>query len=146
MSSTYATVLRETLVPARCCDVDLLMTLFDKSSPKVALNDSVHLRRLSDHRHDSGSATVSTIAYLERLDADSRTQTATFGNSWLRPIGISKTMAQQQDEERELQDSFEVCPTIILSRDQMLTIAAVVRGRRWLITSTERPEHDAQSS
>ena len=108
MTSTYAALLHRDFEPSPRSDVERLMAVMGSSSRDTSRHDGSRQTRPGVDRLGIDSRAVSTITHLENLDKLAKKRVATFGHDWLRPIGVAKTMAQQADEERELQDSFEV--------------------------------------
>lgn len=61
----------------------------------------------SQSRSTDDSRQISRISYLEEQHEKSLLNTRNFGYHWLKPIGLSKTMSQVEDETREVHESYE---------------------------------------
>lgn len=95
MSSPYANLLRTSWPLHDGTAVDLLLRRHGIEGD-------------SARQPSADTRAVSALQFLEEGHALARLKTASFGNTWLRPIGVYKTTSQQIEEARELQDSYEV--------------------------------------
>ncbi len=50
---------------------------------------------------------ISVITHEERVYQNELDAIRTFGYTWLKPIGVRKTLAQQEEEMREVHESYE---------------------------------------